>query len=214
MALKSFLLSSSRRKASYTASQTSAIEEPTVAQMDLLKIPPEIFYTIYEHLSFSDALSLTLTCTKLYYSDAAVRYVHREVRSSKMARFELRCTLEDDERIKGYHCQGCMGQHSLRSFSCEELTKSARNRYCLRTMKCFLLTPAGYVLSFNDMVKLSNEAHRNCAMPIWDSSASLMWWQKSVLFRLRLFDHRYVRNKEHFLELCTGLIFRYARICA
>lgn len=136
---------------------SSATKGFTSAHSDLLKLPAELLYIIYQHLPPRGALALTFTCTHLYYSVVAAEYVRQAVKPSKTEEeFDTRCVLEDACLIKGYHCQGCRKRHSLHCFSNEELAKEARDRYCLRTKVCFRMTPLGYELSFNDLVEAKN----------------------------------------------------------
>ncbi|PGH16786.1 hypothetical protein AJ80_05101 [Polytolypa hystricis UAMH7299] len=69
----------------------------------LLGLPAEMLLMVYQHLPSFDSISLTLTCSTLYYSSISSD-VHRRLKSSNTARFEMFCLLEEDGLVRGYCC--------------------------------------------------------------------------------------------------------------
>ncbi|KAK2751625.1 hypothetical protein FQN55_000346 [Onygenales sp. PD_40] len=97
----------------------------------------------------------------------------------------------------------------MTSFSCEELEKQAKDRYCLHTKKCFCLPPAGEDMSFDDIAemfdKIDPERSFETRYPFpW---TFLLEFEKRIGTTINLVDERHVQTKEDFLALCTRFNF-------
>ncbi|KAF3898355.1 F-box domain-containing protein [Trichophyton interdigitale] len=186
----------------------SEAECHNIQNSSLYRLPAELLGIIHEYLTPNDSFALSLTCARFYFS-TILAGVQRDLKSTKMGQFIVKCMLEGVGEIKEYCCRGCLTTHPFSHFSKDELEKRHAERYCLRTKKILALGAFGsHPKSFNKIqaIRKERELEENLDIPqknsFWEFFSSP---KVSIVTGIRLFPERQKVSVEQFAELCQKL---------
>ncbi|KDB32500.1 hypothetical protein H112_05328 [Trichophyton rubrum D6] len=186
----------------------SEAECHNIQNSPLYRLPAELLGIIHDYLTPNDSFALSLSCARFYFS-TILAGVQRDLKSTEMGQFIVKCMLEGVGEIKEYCCRGCLTTHPSSHFSKDELEKRHVERYCLKTKKVLALGAFGsYPKSFNEIqaMRRNRELEEGFNIPqkssFWEFFSSP---NVSIVTGIRLFPEGQRVSVERFAELCQKL---------